>query len=69
MWSSDVDRAALSRGTCSPVRRAVYVKLNRMKVCSRTWALVQSAVLLTTSTGAIYTYMALMAKGYYYKIT
>jgi hypothetical protein len=49
--------------------RAVYANLYRMRVGSRTWARVQTAVLLTTSTGAVYTYMALMAKGYYYKIT
>jgi hypothetical protein len=49
--------------------RAVYANLYRMKIGSRTWAHVQSAVLHTASTGAAYSYMARMAKGYYYKIT
>ena len=49
--------------------RAVYAYLYRVKIGSHTWAHIQSAVLHTTSTGAVYTYMASMSKGYYYKIT
>jgi hypothetical protein len=49
--------------------RAVYANLYRVKIGSHTWAHIQSAVLHTASTGAVYSYMASMSKGYYYKIT